>query len=153
MQLCSPKPHMALPTTITQLVSAYSAGEAVRNVACVFCKKPLTTRDCLHFEKAYLRLVWKLGVPYAACVPCINRVGYLECNYFYSFSMFWNDVEAYTGVPLPTLLIRCYRCLCPLTEEDKADHARLLEPFHLIRYNWKGRCIECRNAWNALHSA
>ncbi|ALP46951.1 E6 protein [Pudu puda papillomavirus 1] len=141
-----------LPTSISSLLSEFGWCIDDLFLVCVFCDELMSLEDCTHFENAVLSLIWKNGWPYGCCQRCCRRAGYYECSNFYQFSIFGHDLETLTGQTLLQLCIRCYQCLKKLTLDDKLGLLWNNEPFHNIKNRWKGRCTQCRNAWDALHS-
>lgn len=112
-------------------------------VSCVYCKKELTSLELYRFACIELKLVYRNNWPYAVCRVCLLFYSKVRKYRYYKYSVYGATLESITKKQLSDLSIRCYRCQCPLTPEEKQLHCEHKRRFHYIAYAWTGSCLQC----------
>lgn len=112
-------------------------------IDCVYCRRQLQRTEVYEFAFSDLFVVYRDGVPFAACQSCIKFYAKIRELRYYSESVYATTLETITNTKLYNLLIRCMRCLKPLCPAEKLRHLTTKRRLHKIAGNFTGQCRHC----------
>lgn len=104
--------------TISDLCRAYNTTFPNVFLPCNFCGNTLSPLECLFFDHAECRLLWKNGVAHAVCVYCLRLLSRFEYLVYYRGSFAASQAPKKLKRPLTSLSIRCLICLRRLKPGD-----------------------------------
>ncbi|AYD74605.1 E6 [Macaca mulatta papillomavirus 6] len=131
------------PRTLQELCTYCNLSFDSLHITCVFCSKALTLAEAYAFQYKDLFVVWRAGLPFAACAFCLEVHGEIRKKRHREYASFWYTVEQECGEKLENIYIRCYRCHKPLCWVEKQRHITHGRRFHRVSGHWKGRCLQC----------
>lgn len=112
-------------------------------ISCVYCKRVLQQTEVYEFAFADLFVVYRDGIPYAACQNCLMFYSKIRELRYYSDSVYGETLEKLTNSNIYDILIRCLRCQKPLCPAEKLKHLNEKRRFHKIAGKYRGQCRRC----------
>lgn len=113
-------------------------------VNCAFCNFGLTLQELADYHVKNLSLLYRQGVPYAACRRCLRLSALHEFEQFCRCKVPAEILSDLVNAPLTTINIRCKHCYKLLDCPEKFDLCAASEDVYLVRNLWRGVCRDCR---------
>lgn len=137
--------HMAA-RTFDLAVLAQSSGVEITDyiIACYYCGKYLTPHEKILYHHAALLVVWKDGIPYACCQPCVKTGARVDFLVGFTRSVTVGRIGEVTSVPWPDVLVRCLHCLRILNHTEKADIEQRGRGIYVVKGGFRSLCALCR---------
>lgn len=112
---------------------------------CIFCRHYCSLTDLAEFHEKVLSIVYRDGLPYAACNNCLCFTAKAERERYFQCSCRFSILDAVVGVPVETITVRCLLCLALLNFEDKIRCTASNEEAYLVRGHWRATCNKCKS--------
>nr|WJJ59308.1 MAG: E6 protein [Leptonychotes weddellii papillomavirus 12] len=138
---------MADPRTVQALLTTFELALDDLLLCCVYCLRALTRRDLIIFDYRSLFLVWRKGIPYAVCDPCLRGIAKIELWRHHERSVSVSTFEYELGIPFGDVSLRCAGCFKYLGEEEKLLMVEDGRRVHQIGHQWRGVCVRCRQGF------
>nr|WJJ59272.1 MAG: E6 protein [Hydrurga leptonyx papillomavirus 1] len=138
---------MDRPRSVHDLLAAFELSLDDLLLRCVYCLDTLTRRELIFFDYKDLCLVWRKGLPFGVCEPCLRGSAKIHLLRHFERSVYVKTLEEEEGVPLGDLKIRCAGCCKVLGPEEKLLMIEEKRRVHLIGGHWRGVCIRCRQGF------
>ncbi|AUT11901.1 E6 [Leptonychotes weddellii papillomavirus 6] len=135
------------PKTVHDLLALFELALDDLQLCCVYCMCALTRRELILFDYRTLFLVWRKGIPYAVCDPCLRGAAKIQLWRYFERSVSVSTFEFETGTPLGDADVRCAGCCKYLGEEEKLLMVEENRRVHQIGDKWRGVCIRCRQGF------
>nr|WJJ59277.1 MAG: E6 protein [Arctocephalus gazella papillomavirus 1] len=138
---------MENPKTIQGLLTTFELPLDSLLLSCVYCHCALTRRDLILFDYRSLNLVWRKGLVYGVCDPCLRGAAKVQLWRHFVRSVFVSTLETEQGTAIGDLSVRCAGCFKYLGEEEKLLMVEDRRRVHQIGEHWRGVCIRCRRGF------
>ncbi|AUT11906.1 E6 [Leptonychotes weddellii papillomavirus 7] len=135
------------PKSVHDLLSQFELSLDDLSLCCVYCLCQLTRRELIIFDYRDLCLVWRKGIPYGVCDPCLRGAAKIQLWRWFERSVRVPTFEFETGIAFGDAKIRCAGCCKYLGEEEKLLMAEEGRRVHQIGDMWRGVCIRCRQGF------
>ncbi|AGB34175.1 E6 [Eidolon helvum papillomavirus 1] len=132
------------PQTLKDLADSQGIDIAAVSVTCHFCNDFLRVSEKRLFDNAGLLLVYKNGVPRAACQFCIKQACRIQHKLYFEKFLSVEDIEKEQKTNFEEVHVRCGICLKQLNVQEKLYHKDTDLPLFTVRGNWyRGLCQPC----------
>lgn len=129
--------------SIRDLCTCLALNYATVLVPCNFCGATLTALDCVFFDQADCRLLWKDGLAFGVCHGCLKQLARFEYLAFSRGSCTASAFESMLGRSLHTVSVRCLTCLRRLQETEVEEAKNSNKVVHLVGVKVRVKCTLC----------
>ncbi|UNR78512.1 E6 [Tadarida brasiliensis papillomavirus 2] len=132
--------------SISDLCSTIDCNYSTVLVNCNYCSRVLSPFDCILFDYKDLKLLWKpeLHVFVGICQPCLYSSALVQFIHGFEGIVSPEAAQDRYGRNLLECVIRCYKCMKPLTQAEIQTHIDCNEEFAVIVGRCRGICALCK---------
>nr|WJJ59298.1 MAG: E6 protein [Leptonychotes weddellii papillomavirus 13] len=138
---------MEYPKSVQGLLNTFELSLSDLNLCCVWCVRTLSRRELILFDYKDLCLVWRKGIPFGVCDPCLRGAAKVNLWRHFDRSVYISTLEDELNTAIGDLKIRCAGCYKPLAPEEKLLMVEEGRRVHCIGEQWRGVCIGCRRGF------
>ena len=131
------------PTNLEEYCKVHNVSLFDLSLPCVFCKFDIDYLGLAEFHYKKLCLIYKSGISYACCGPCLRLTAKYEAQQYCRCAIDPTCVEFLYKKPLCDITVRCLCCFKALDLIEKYDCIVADLPFYLIRHHLRNYCRHC----------
>lgn len=131
------------PESISALCSSLGVSYTNLLVPCNFCRTTLTSVECVLFDYAECKLLWKNGIAYAICSYCLRLLAKFEFLVFHRHTTDAAKAEQMLNKPLTEFKLRCVTCLRRFQREEVQQLRDGNCTIFVLGYKLRAQCFMC----------
>lgn len=130
-------------SSIANLCTHFSISYSDLYILCNFCRTRLSSLECVFFDNAECKLLWKAGFPFAVCFYCLKLLARFEYIVFSRGCCTAKRAEEVFNRGLSTFTIRCVTCLRRLQSSEVQDICDKNSIVYLVGSKLRAKCHLC----------
>lgn len=138
-----PSNASSLPSSISDLCAALGVTYTGVFVPCNYCRRTLSQVECVLFDHAECKLLWKNCTPNAICYYCLKILARFEFVCFHRNTCTAEKAEQMLRRPLSEFRIRCVNCLRRFQPEEIQQLREANCTIFVVGYKLRAQCFLC----------
>lgn len=129
--------------SISDLCAYLSVSYSTVFVPCNFCNSILSSLECVFFDQAECKLLWKEGLAFGVCHYCLRLLARFEFIAFNKGAITVRQFEQACGRSLHTYCVRCLTCLRRFQPAEIEAAVSQNVTLHVVGRKLRIKCAIC----------